>query len=51
MSLKTISGVPREPGPGEAIVERIYLSPSGKRIVNVERDDDILTAEKEKNPL
>ena len=42
---RTIPDVPREPNPGEAVIVRIYLSKSvpGGRIVNVERDDDLLT--------
>ena len=45
---RTIPDVPREPEPEEAVIERIYLGKPGKRIVNVERDDDLLTPEEVK---
>jgi hypothetical protein len=43
-SWKVLSGVPREPLPGEVVVMRVYIAKHIKKIV-VQRDDDILTKE------
>ena len=40
---KTVPDVPREPLPGEVVIVRMYLNKGNKRIVNVERDDALLT--------